>query len=209
MQSKSEAIDELRSGALLLIVTLILVLIATITVLIYSALEPELLTPFLHMPQLSLYNFGDILAITFTGAILAIPGYWNFREGFKTLANLGYIGANLFFISLGLIISAEIIAYFSLMVISMLSSATSAHRVFLGSLIAALIGLMLLIISNTLVGIGFFKVGDSYSRSMTKSGGILMIVGAMLTFLIPLIAAVIFLIGLILIYVDLGQAPLT
>jgi len=110
MQSEFEAIGELRSGALMLIITLVLVFIATITVLAYFALESELFSPFLHISQLSLY-FGDIMAITFTGALLAIPGYWNLREGFKTLANLRYTGATLFFISLGLIIPAEIIAY--------------------------------------------------------------------------------------------------
>ena len=178
-------------------------------------------------------TIGIFIVVFLVLVILYILGYVYIRRGFKILADLGrnvrigYTGTTLFFISLGLaVLSVIIIVIFLLAGISSTASSISNNSslnaisssvssglstissgIYVG-LAVFIIGVIIQLVSSILIGIGFFKVGDEYKEGTTKWGGILFIIGTVLS-LIPssatvLIGALISFISLILIYVGLG-----
>jgi len=199
MQSEFVGINKLRRGALLLIVTSILLgvigfifgimLLSTATTFgvsagvstnLHTVTAPTMTSS--TTPSQSSSAIGILIALAVVGiigVILGIVGLLDIRNGFGILKNfgrdveIGYIGATLYFIAL-------ILVALGILIIS-------------GSI--ALIGGILVIVSNVLVGIGFYKLGEIYNEGTTKIGGILVA--------IPI--SIISFIGFILAYIGLGN----
>jgi len=238
MSSELEGIGKLRRGALILVVVPVLVAIAT--VLVGFTIESELLSTInsssyttqpLSSPISSasslLTTIGIGTAIVFIGVILVLLGYWYLRKGFKTLVSLGRdvgigsVGGTLFFVSLGLFVLGVLVLIGSFAAALTSASSTNPETsmnalgdvimgIFGGAAIT-IIGVILEIIGNVLIGIGFYRVGDIYNEGTTKVGGILVAIGAVLSFLVvipsygSLIAVALFFVGFILVYVGLGK----
>jgi len=163
MEREFEGIDKLGKGTLLLILVVPIVIGSEFLLLV--------------APLLS-------VIVSFIGVILVIIGALNIRGGFKILDELardvgiGSIGVSLYLVSLIPIVIGAIYAV--------------SVDIFEGQDIM-LIGEILVVIANILVGLGFYKVGEEYKEKLTKIGGILVA--------IPIVSFI----GYILVYVGLGK----
>ena len=162
-----EGLDELRTGSLIFVPTSI-----------FFTLGFFMLFPFLFSSIAVSYPIVGV-AVEVIGSFVGIIARFNVMKGFKTLDNLGkdvgigYAGARLLFLAILFLVQGSIL-------------------ITKGGAVLFVIGYIIGIISNVLIGIGFYKVGDIYNEGVTKIGGIL-------SMFIPFI-------GYILTYVGLGKA---
>jgi len=151
-----------------------------------GALILILLVPILLASDLLLLVSIPLSAVvSIIGVILGIIGLLNIRGGFRILyIEIGHTGATLYFASLVLVFIGAILPI-----------------VMAGNIMAGLdviiLGAILAVISNILIGIGFYRVGGEYNERTTKIGGILAA--------IPIIAFI----GYIMVYVGLDKIKLT
>lgn len=172
---EAEGIDKLRTGSL------IFVLASIFFTLAFFVLLTPVLFPLITVSYHPIAMVGTVIDFIIVEAIGALAGYialLDVRKGFEILNNLGkdtgigYIGTTLAFIALALLILGLSLAFMGVGALLIISYAIG-------------------IISNVLIGIGFYEVGEIYNEGMTKIGGILAII-------IPFI-------GYILTYVGLGK----
>ena len=155
--------------------------------------------------------------IGFVSFILVIVGYSYVRKGFKTLSvGVGHAGTTLFFSFLVLFILGILILVGIGIGATKIASISPeiAHSIFIagiyGSVVLVGIGLLLLFISNILLGIGFYRVGSKYNESVSKVGGIFILLTGILDLLLILLPMTIsevtpflYFLGIILVYAGL------
>ena len=177
MYSKFEGIDKLRTGALILVMAFIFIIIAFSVYLYSVALVSQSLSSFLSvLGALTTY----IVIVNVIGLFLVLVGLYYLRDGFKMLYDLGldvesgYTGVRLTLI--GIVLSFTSL---SSLVVPLLSIFTSS--------LIGLAGNIIIFIGNVLIGIGFYNLGKEYNEGKTKIGGILLIffppLGYILTYL--------------------------
>ena len=236
MQSEFEGISKLRKGVLVLIIAAILVVVTSILAGFTLAGILTLLSKMISVSTLA-KNPASIASalsssissshftlmtsalgiIGFASFILVIVGYSYLRRGFKTLnIREGYAGTTLFFSFLVLFILGILI--FVGIGIGAIKIAPInpkiAHGLFMAGVFISVtlvgIAFLLLIISNILLGIGFYRVGSKYDESVSKVGGILVLLAGMLPILfilmpltISAVASFLYFLGIIFVYAGL------
>jgi len=202
MQNESEGINKLRKGALILIFTAIFIFIGLIVflILVISFLPTFLTTTSFPTTLVTFVSllFGIFVAfviLTTIGVTAGIIGLLNIRNGFGILRNLGrdvrtgYIGTTLYLLSLAMIVLGALLG---------IAFPIGSAVIVLGNIIE--------IIGNVLIGVGFYKVGGIYNEGTTKIGGILVaipIIWGMILVAIPVL--IVSFIGYILVYIGLGK----
>ena len=186
MQSETEGINKLRKGSLILILASIFITILVV-ILAFSLLSISPSYPSASVVVSVMGIVIGLIIVAIIGVIAGIIGIWNIKDGFKILRNLGkdvgigYVGAVLYIVALILIM-------------------IGVSLVLIGGVFAVIFGAIVEIVSNILIGIGFYKVGEIYNEGITKIGGIL----------VAIPVNIISFIGYILVYIGLGKIkPIT
>ena len=157
---EAEGINKLRVGSLLLVIASIFFTLA------FFVLLTPVLFPLMTVSYHPIAIVGTAIDFIIVEAIGALAGYialLNVRKGFEILNNLGkdvgigYTGTILAFIALALLILGLSLAFIGVGALLIISYAIG-------------------IISDVLIGIEFYKLGEIYNEGMTKIGGILVII---------------------------------
>lgn len=191
-----EEIKELRIGSLLLAISQVMLLgiIAFVYIMFFS--------------QTFSFTFAlsssDLLYVGIAGFVIVgivAVGYYYLLQGFAKVDKAGYIGSLLFFVSLFL---------FLIDIPTAINVAKQFFSLSLSKMIIAiapiLISFILLVISNVMVGIGFYHLGARYNSNMLKLGGASLGASAFLDFLLPEdVSLFLPLVSFFLIYMGLGS----
>jgi len=178
MYNESEGINKLRTGSLILVLASILIIVAFFVLLLSLIAVAQSITSASSITSSIIGILVAFIIVEIIGDIGGIIGMLNVRKGFGILKSLGrdvgigYTGATLAFVAIGLSILGLLLT-------------------FVGGEALTIVSNIIEFVSNVLIGIGFYKLGEIYNESTIKIGGILVII-------IPFI-------GYILTYTGLGK----
>ena len=202
MSQEVDGIRDLRSGALYIIVSVILVttadIIASTVMGVSFLLKPTSAT--VLMSGL----LGMVVILVIVALVLGILWLVKTRSGFIKLKSVGRdVGSG----DTGtlLIIIGIIVAIVGVAVAFALAFSLSSLGLFAG-LAIAFIGAIIGLVGQILVALGYRRVGEVYEESSLKTGGLLLLIGFILDLIpiIDIVGGILAFIGFILVYIGCG-----
>lgn len=171
-----DKIKKLRVGSLLLAVVQIIALVAIIAVgIVFVTAHPSLASFF----SSTAFDIGLAVLIIIG---IASAGYFFLLQGFKGVDGAGFAGSVLFFVSLFFLLAdIPVIIY----AVKQILDSSFSLKLITVAIIPAVASLVLFAISDILIGIGFYHLGERHSSNTLKIGGALLGASIVIDVILP------------------------